>query len=514
MNSTARRVLGGSFLRGIMMIASVLVSFYMMPFLVHALGDRWYGFWALAGTIVGYYAAIDLGLTPAVHRFLAMSYGRGDRDETSRVFSTALVLCIIACVVVLILTAVTWLAIGWFADPADLSTLRWLVVLLGTNFAIGFPLVMYNGVLAANLRYDISSYLQFARLIGRTIIVVAVITREPSVVALAVITLFTDLATNVATVVYASRLWPWLRVSPSLFERHRVREFYSYGVYSFLVRVGDLVRFGLDNVIVAKFLGVASVTHYSIAIRLTDSFQEMFSQGLSVLAPVFSRYHGTENRPALLSGVRQAARLTAALSATFAGAMIIFGKAFIQRWMGSAYLDAYWPMVVLVIGAFLNILQLPSLAYFYATARHRYYAALNGAEAAVNLVLSLILAPRFGMLGVAIGTAVPTAIIKLWYQPRYLCAHLGISIDAYWRELTPTVLTSLALQAPIAVIVWRIAPTEYWQMFALGFALYSVQAFALYMVVFTNEDRHVLSRAFPPLVRLASVRERLFAFRR
>ena len=160
MTSNVRRILGGSALRGVSLATSVFMSFYMLPFLVGVLGDRWYGFWALAGTIVGYYATIDLGLTPAIHRYLAMAHGRGDRDETNRVFNTALVLTSIAGVVALVIALITWLVIGWFVTPEDLATVRLLVLLLGINFASGFPVAVFNGILAANLRYDLSSYIQ------------------------------------------------------------------------------------------------------------------------------------------------------------------------------------------------------------------------------------------------------------------------------------------------------------------------------------------------------------------
>src|SRR5690349_22172656 len=87
---TARRLLGGSALRVVSLITNVFVAFYMYPFIVHALGDHWAGVWTVVGYVIGYYTVFDLGLTPAVHRFLAMAYSREDRDETNTVYSTAL----------------------------------------------------------------------------------------------------------------------------------------------------------------------------------------------------------------------------------------------------------------------------------------------------------------------------------------------------------------------------------------------------------------------------------------
>jgi O-antigen/teichoic acid export membrane protein len=507
--STARRLLGGSALRAISLAVGVFVSFYMVPFLVGILGDRWYGYWVLCGTIVGYYVAIDLGLTAAIHRFLAMAHGRNDREQANRVFNTALVLTGGVGLAAGVIALIAWLLVGWVVQPADVPTVRLLVLVLGVNFAVGFPVAVYNGILAANLRYDLSSYIQLARLLVRSAIVVVVVSRTRSVVSLAWITLAVDLASNAVTVVVATRLWPWLRVSRTYFERERVREYFGYGFYSFLIRLGDIVRFGLDNVVVGAFLGVARVTHYSIAMRLTESFHGLFSQATSVLTPVFSRYHGANDRVALHNGMRQAARLTAALSASVAGAAIIFGSPFIRRWMGPEYLDAYWPLIVLISASLLNVSQLPSNLYLYAIARHRYYAWLNGFDALANFGLSVILAPRLGMLGVALGTAIPTIVVKTVLQPRYVCGQLGISMTSYWREIVEMMLGSLVLQLPIAAIVWWLQPATYTAIIGLAVVLYGIHLFVVYLFVLRPEDQLILARAVPPLNRLLAMRRRL-----
>ena len=81
--STGTLLVRGSALRVFTLVASVAVSFFLMPFLIHALGDRWYGMWALIGSITSYYALLDLGLTSAVNRFLTQAVARDDETGQS-----------------------------------------------------------------------------------------------------------------------------------------------------------------------------------------------------------------------------------------------------------------------------------------------------------------------------------------------------------------------------------------------------------------------------------------------
>lgn len=502
--NNAQRLLSGSVLRVVALITGMLVSFYVMPFLVHTLGDRWYGFWALAGSIVGYYTILDLGLTVAAHRFLAIAYARQDKSEASRVFTTAFALFGCAGAVALVLTLCMWLGAPLFVQPVDLATIRLLVLLLGTSFALGFPVAVFHGVLAADLRYDLSSYLQLGKLVVRTVLVLYFLRQVPSVVALGVITLGTELLGDIVTAWTALRLWPWLKVTRQNIDRSRIRTFFNFGLSAFLIRVGDLVRFGVDGLVVARFLGVAAVTHYSIAMRLTEYFQNLLTQSLGVLMPVYSRYHGLDERETLIARVRQGSRLSVAVSASVAGGIAIFGFAFISRWMGTRYLDAYWPLVLLTAATMTAVMQTPSTSYLVAIDRHKYYAWLNAADAVANLVLSIILVRRFGMLGVALGTVIPTLVVKLYLQPRYVCAQLGISLVSYWVELGTVLLKSLVAQAPIAAAVWMVRPQSYGAIFALAATFYALYSAILYRFILGSEDQQVLSSAFPALQLIAS----------
>ena len=88
--STIRKLASGSVLRTVNLLATALVSILIMPFVVHAIGDRMYGAWTLVAAIIGYYGTLQIGLTPAINRYMARALGAQDHEECNRVFNTAL----------------------------------------------------------------------------------------------------------------------------------------------------------------------------------------------------------------------------------------------------------------------------------------------------------------------------------------------------------------------------------------------------------------------------------------
>ena len=72
-----RKLIHGSGLRVIGLAANTIIGFLLMPFLVHHLGDRNYGFWSLAGAVLGYYGILDFGIVSAVQFY------RGAASDTN-----------------------------------------------------------------------------------------------------------------------------------------------------------------------------------------------------------------------------------------------------------------------------------------------------------------------------------------------------------------------------------------------------------------------------------------------
>ncbi|HLK34405.1 MAG TPA: hypothetical protein VKT29_15025, partial [Terriglobales bacterium] len=71
----AQQLTSASAFRLLSFFASTAVSLLMMPFLVHTLGDRAYGLWALVVAVLGYYGLLDLGVTPAICQHIGAALG-------------------------------------------------------------------------------------------------------------------------------------------------------------------------------------------------------------------------------------------------------------------------------------------------------------------------------------------------------------------------------------------------------------------------------------------------------
>ena len=72
---------------------------------------------------------------------------------------------------------------------------------------------------------------------------------------------------------------------------------------------------------------------------------------------------------------------------------------------------------------------------FYGLSRHHIIAYLRVFEAVANIALSLLLVKRYGIVGIALGTAIPHIISVVFVLPVLAVHSLRLKIGHYIREV-------------------------------------------------------------------------------
>jgi len=503
--TTPRKLAAGSALRVVNLFGNAAVGLILTPMIVHSLGDRMYGIWALVASFIGYYGLLDLGLTSAATRYVARAIGAADTEECNRIFNTALFAYIGMAVVAVLVSC--GIALGSYAiakGPGDAALFAQLILILGCYTAVGIPVRAFVGTLAAGCHFEINASLDLLALALRAALTVAVIKMHYGVIALAAAVALSSLPSFLLTTAFVRVRMSFLLVSPRLVSRQTVKMLLSYGAYTFVAQIADILRFGVDSVIVSAFVGLAAVTHYNIGGVLAQYFISTMMAILGIFQSVFSQREGAGDIEGLKSAFFFATKIATWASAFIAFGLIVWGKTFIVRWMGAAYTDAYPVLVALTIGCFFAQAQMPAVTLLYSTNNHRYFAFATVCEAIANVILSLWLVHSYGMLGVALGTCIPMVVVKLFIQPWYVCYVCDVSLRKYATQAARTLLwIAVALSVPLLLAMTALRPTY---PSLVGVVLLSA---AIYVVPFLlrdltgRESRVLLNALLPSMARLA-----------
>jgi O-antigen/teichoic acid export membrane protein len=504
MNSVTRKLVSGSALRVIQLFAQVGVGLFMVPFMIGALGDRSYGLWALVASVIGYYGVVDIGLSQAAGRFLSRTIDRGDVEESNRLFNSSLAIYSILGVAVLGLSVIGSLTSLLVAtNPEDASVFSKLILILGINLALSFPVRAFAGVLIASLRFDIASAIALMSLVLRTTLIVWALSEGHGLVAVAWATFLANLPAKALQVYVAKREAPFLRLSWRDVNRVTGRKILAFSFYAFAGRVSHLLRLQTDALVISAFVGLVAVTHYRIASTLLRYYRQLIVACMGVILPLFSIQHERNDADVLTRTFYFSTRISIFLASFAAFGLVAWGGAFIERWVGVEYLDAYPCLVILTVGMLPRFWQSAFPPLLLGAGQERLFAMLAATEGVVNLLATLLLVGRFGIVGVAMGALTASCLINLLLMPVLGCRAMSIPYWGYLRKLSKTIAVSaLALAAPLA-LSWRFVGPSYPILLSVAAASFALYLAAFWLIEFDREERSAILSVVPaPIGRL------------
>jgi O-antigen/teichoic acid export membrane protein len=431
---------------------NVVVGIFLSPYIIHRLGDEAFGLWILIFSVTGYYGLFDLGIRSSIVRYVAKFSAIGEKEELNSLVNTAMISYGgIGALTLAITLLASYYITSIFRIPADfVLTARWLLLMVGTSVSLGFPLGVFGGILEGLQRFYLLNFTNISTTLIRVLLIVIALRRGHGLLTVALITVSLPLLNGLVNAAVVLRILS-VRFALKYVTRSTLRRIATYSGTTFLIIIGGRLRFKTDALVIGTFVSAAAITYFTIGSRLVDYASEVVSSLAQVFVPMSSQTHAKGDleglRKILIVGNRACAFIIFPITAV----LTILGKSIIEAWVGPKYVAASYPvMLVLLYPTTLMLAQAASGRTLWGIAKHRTWAWVVLAEGASNLILSIILVRPYGILGDAIGTAIPLACSTILFLPRHVCRLLGIKLSTYiYRGF----LLPLLLCIPVVVVL-------------------------------------------------------------
>lgn len=500
MGLNTMKVVRGSIFRNINLAINIIGGLLLMPFTVHAVGDKDYGLWVLIGTFMGYYGLFDFGLLKAVQRFVSRAIGVNDTKEKNAIINTALYIYLFIGGLIMLVSAIVFLLAPHFIkDSTNLKLFRTIIPLLSLSVAIGLPMRVFKGLLISYFRFDLNAITEIVAHLLRILLTFSFLRKSNGLLILSFIAFTTEMIMHVMTFVFAGRTDKNMIISSRLVDKSRIKSIFNYSGVSAIASITQMMRFRVSSFIIAGFLGLKEVTIYVIALRLVEYFTQAMKSTLGFLLPIFSQYEGKKDYASIRNKYLFLTKISCFLSVLIGATLILFGRNFIGRWMGPEYVVAYMPMVILTVANIFTTMQITSEELLFGISKHKYFIAANCVEAAGNLILSFILIKKFGIIGIALGVSVPVLIMKLFVQPAYVCRAINLKPQKYYlKTVLPVVVKSFIFFSIFWLATKEYALPVYFNLAVAalsGALLFSAAAF---FFVFNKDEKQYLLCRYDP----------------
>lgn len=459
--------------------AQLATAFFMFPLLVRALGDGRYGLWSLVESVLAYLTLMDFGIGAAVLRYVARFDECRDQHGLNRVFSTSL--CLFAGAGLLAWSIAAFLALAFACPlgvPAEMAgDVRWLLLLLGANLALGLPLGIFSTVLAGLGRYPLLNSVRTVTLIARMGLFLTVIHFGYGLAGLALASLAMSLVEHVVLVTAAFHRLPTLRFSLACCDRETFRQVGGYSVNAFLAMIAGRVSYQTDAIVIGAFLFPGAITHFAIAARLVEYTKSSVRSLTSTLTPTFSALDARGDHAAIRRIFVDSTRYVLWCVLPLQLGFWLLGREFLSIWMGPTYAElSYATLVILSLPLALAMSQSVASRILYGIGRINWFSRAVLLEAAANLVLSLVLVVPMGIEGVAWGTAIPSLVMNV-VLAGYLCRLLEMPWQEYVRRAWARPMLVIVVPLVIGLAIKPAWTIDGWSsLFAAGLAIFGPYA--------------------------------------
>src|SRR4029078_3672077 len=241
----------------------------------------------------------------------------------------------------------------------------------------------------------------------------------------------------------AYKAFPLLRIRWAYVGGARLREVTSLSAFLWIVDIANKVSYTADTVVITAILGTAPVAIYSVGQRLAMTVGRLTRVLSEKLFPTIVDRAALARRDRLQLLLIQGTRLSLAMVIPKCAIVGLLTQPIVRAWMGPRSSGSIPILQILAIVVAVKVGTMTSQSMLKGTENHRFLAASTMPMSLANLAISIVLARRFGLVGVALGTLISASAVLMLVGFPKACRVVGLS----FRDGLPRLVLLVARRA-------------------------------------------------------------------
>ena len=425
--SGVKWLVGSSFLqKGIQLIATVILA--------RILGPAEFGLFALA------FIAIEaLGLFKSMGFDSALIQRKGDIEKAA---NTVFFIMPFLGIVMYLILALSAPLIGKFMNNQDVVG---VIKALGLIFIFSCLGKVPSALMEKNMQFKKVSIIELSSIIIYSLAAIILAFFKMGIWSLVVAYILKTLNSNIL-------FWVFSKWRPRFeFDKKIALEMFHFGKFLFLGGVVMFLKMNLDNVLVGKLLGIATLGLYGIAFNISNFCSDYFgAKAYRVVYPAYSKLQSDiyDLRAAILKTLKY----ISIIAIPFGAFIFLFSKELLLLIYGEKWIEGSGVLKILVFAGIFNTLPAGMGAALLAYGKARLAFWIITIQVILFFIFIAPMARLFGINGVGIivsATGILTFIITTIWSMKLFFIKLS---DIYLR-LKTALFSSLIMI--LAVILFK-----------------------------------------------------------
>lgn len=406
-------------------VLGLLVSFIARIYFVKFLGAEYLGLNGLFTNIITILSLVELGIGPAIIYSLYKPLAENNIKKVKSLMHLykkayriiGIIILIIGLLIIPILPLIA-------AGETNVPWLKFIFLLFVINSSISyFYSYKRNLIIADQYRYIATIY-RYSFFILLNVLQIAILILTQNYIFFLIVMILCTFLENVFVARKADHMYPFLKEHNSQkLDKESIQEIKKNTSALIFHKVGGIIVNSTDNIIISMNLGVIWVGLYSNYQLIITALNTMIGQIFTAVTASIGNLVAIESKKKTLF----------MFQVIFFSNFWIYGLAviclfqlinpFVEFWLGNKMLISMDVVFFILINFYLQGMRKTVLTFREASGLYwndRYKPLF---EVTINLIVSIILVPIYGISGVMIGTIVSTLATCFWIEPYVLYKH-------------------------------------------------------------------------------------------
>ncbi len=393
-------------------------NFLLLPFVIRNIGLQAFGIAALILAVFAPFLLVGTVLGQATLRELAHRVAASELVESGRMFSAAIVLCVVGCFLSILLLLVFGASVGHLFGLTNQVDRDWQVSFAVAAFgwvAQQFTFVLQSTV-AATQRYASLAGIGIIAAMANVAAVAVAVVQFPTALGYLVGTSIGLLASLVIWWLLVRRGLPWLFPlrSPT---RRDLTAIIDFGKWQGVSHFAGAIGLQMDRYVLGTLAPLAVVGQYNVAMRLQEVVHMAVLKAGEVLFPHFSATSSdaVERRASFFITVSWILNTVAACALA---PLIPLAWDIIALWVDPTTADGAAPMLRTLAAA--GVVGAGANVYFYhamGTGQTARLALLTVVHAVTTVALTVVLIKLYGPAAAGLGFLIASALRLAFILP-------------------------------------------------------------------------------------------------
>lgn len=394
------------------------LSFISRTVFINTLGIEYLGINGFLTNILSMLTLAEAGIGASIMYSLYKPVAENDQEKINILMRLYRKAYMVIALIVLLLGLSFMPFLGYFIKDSNVENIHWIYLIFLFNTVAPYLYMHKNSFLSVSQKGYIVTGIYSISSIASTCLKIGILHFTKNYILYLVIDSVITVTTSIILAIIVNRMYPFLKEKVSGVLDAETKEKIVKNVKAIILQnIGNYLVLGTDNIIISSFISVAAVGLYSNYNMLIDICRNFTYQ-------IFNNtYHSVGNLVAeesiekVYSVYKVYMLLNFWLYSFFSILLCIIIEPFITLWIGPEYLMSKSVLLVLIIifyerGMRNSITTIKTTAGVFHEDR---YAPL--VQAAVNLVVSIVLVKYMGIVGVFLGTFVSVLAVPFWITP-------------------------------------------------------------------------------------------------